>query len=113
MMMNKFQLNTFTRGWFVGAFKPSLFDTDQVEVAVQKFSAGATEPRHCHKIATEITVIVKGRVKMNGEIIGEGEIVVIEPGSYTDFYAIEDTITTVVKIPGALNDKYVDETISQ
>ena len=62
-----------------------------------------------NSIATEITVIVSGRAKMNGEIVEAGSIVKIEPGEYTDFEALEDTVTAVVKVPGALNDKYLKE----
>jgi quercetin dioxygenase-like cupin family protein len=107
--MKKSNLNDMVRGWFVGGFSPSLFNTTDVEIAVQRFSKGDVEAMHCHKIATEITVIVSGRAVMNGDEYGEGDIVVIEPGEYTDFNALEDTVTTVVKLPGALNDKYLLE----
>lgn len=107
--MKKVKLSEMTRGWFVGDFMPSLYRTQDVEVAVQHFKQGDKEPSHCHKIATEITVIVCGKAKMNGIVVESGEIVVIEPSEYTDFEALEDTITTVVKLPGALNDKYLKE----
>ena len=103
------KLDDCTRGWFVGGFEPTLYKTTDAEVAVQRFSAGDREASHCHKIATEITVIVSGRAKMNGEIVEAGSIVKIEPGEYTDFEALEDTVTAVVKVPGALNDKYLKE----
>jgi hypothetical protein len=44
---------------------------------------------------------------MNGVEYNEGEIVVIEPGEATDFEALQDTITTVVKLPCAKDDKYI------
>lgn len=111
-MRSKMQINdlkNFVRGWFVGGFEPTLYKTTDVEVAVQHFEAGDYEAAHCHKIATEITVIVSGLAKMNGKLIKSGSVVKIEPGEYTDFLAIEDTVTTVVKVPGALNDKYLKE----
>jgi hypothetical protein len=107
--MDKNNLNNLVRGWFVGGFEPTVFKTVDVEVAVQRFKKGDKEASHCHKIATEITVIVSGKAKMKGLVLTEGDIVRIEPGEYTDFEAIEDTITTVVKLPGALNDKYLKE----
>lgn len=107
--MKKSILNDFVRGWFVGGFEPSLYNTTDVEVAVQRFVKGDREPSHCHKIATEITVIVKGRARMNDEILEEGDIMTIPPGEYTDFEALADTVTTVVKLPGALNDKYLKQ----
>ncbi|MGS4443404.1 hypothetical protein ACKUSX_10220 [Enterobacter roggenkampii] len=44
---------------------------------------------------------------MAGRIVVAGDIVKISPGEYTDFEALEDTVTAVVKLPGALNDKYL------
>ncbi|NTS76931.1 hypothetical protein HR060_08610 [Catenovulum sp. SM1970] len=107
--MNKYNLEEFIRGWFVGGFKPTLFNTTDVEVAIQKFQKGELEASHCHKIATEITVIVSGKAKMKDMILVEGDILKIEPGEYTNFEALEDTVTAVVKLPGALNDKYLEE----
>ena len=100
------KLSDMKKGWFVGDFEPTLFQTQDVEVAVKSYKAGEYEESHFHKIATEITVIVKGSVKMNNIVYEEGDIVILDPGDMTDFYAITDTINTVVKIPGAKNDKY-------
>ncbi|WP_218964498.1 hypothetical protein [Nostoc linckia] len=95
------------RGWIVGNFTPSLYQTNDVEFAVQSYKAGAYEEWHYHKIATEITVIVVGEAEMAGQRYTSGDILVIESGEETDFKAITDVITAVVKIPGANNDKYV------
>jgi hypothetical protein len=46
---------------------------------------------------------------MNGIEFGKGDIIVIEPNESTDFEVLEDTTTTVVKYPGAENDKYMGE----
>ncbi|BCK25589.1 TPA: hypothetical protein ACMD15_002777 [Vibrio cholerae] len=108
--MTNHKLEDFVRGWFVGGFEPTLYKTTDVEVAIQHFKKGDKEASHCHKIATEITVIVKGKARMKDLILTESEIVSIEPGTYTDFEALEDTTTVVVKLPGALNDKYLEET---
>ena len=105
--MKVYELKAMKRGWFVGNFEPTLYNTEQCEVAVKEYSAGEYEEKHYHKIATEITVIVKGVVKMHGESFGEGKIIVTEPNDVTDFYAEEDTVLCVVKIPGATNDKYI------
>lgn len=107
--MNRKNLKEFVRGWFVGGFEPTLYNTTDVEVAVQRFTKGDKEASHCHKIATEITVIVEGRARMNEHTLETGDIMCIPPGEYTDFEALEDTVTTVVKLPGALNDKYLKE----
>jgi mannose-6-phosphate isomerase-like protein (cupin superfamily) len=100
------KLNEMTKGWFIGNFEPSIIKTNDVEVAVKKYSAGDKEDSHFHKIATEITVIVSGTVKMNGAFYESGDIIIIEPGDITDFEAITDVVNTVVKYPGSNNDKY-------
>ena len=105
--MKKVNLNDMTGGWFIGNFEPSLFKTEDVEVAVKKYKAGDSEDEHYHKIATEYTVIVEGKVKMNNIEYGKGSILIIDPMESTDFIALSDVTTVVVKIPGASNDKYL------
>ncbi len=100
-------LKSMTKGWFVGNFEPSLYKTNDCEVAVKNYKAGDYEDKHYHKIATEITVVVKGRVRMFDQEFGEGDIIVVEPGDATDFTAITDAMNVVVEIPGANNDKYI------
>lgn len=107
--MKTANLDEMVKGWFVGDFSPTLIKTTNVEVAVKKYKKGDFEAGHYHKLATEITVIVSGKVKMNGKIYREGDIVVIEPCEVTDFEALEDSVSTVVKFPGAKDDKYVGE----
>ncbi len=93
-------------GWFIGDFEPSVFRTKEFEVAIKKYSAGDKEPRHMHKVAVEFTVIVSGRVKMNSEEYGEGDIICIIPNESSDFEVLEDTVTVVVKKPSVAGDKY-------
>ena len=105
--MKLHKLKDMFRGWVVGNFEPSLYKTDNVEVAVKNYKAGDKEEKHYHKIATEITIISDGKVRMNGTIYGTGDIITIEPGEATDFEVLEDTITTVVKLPCVKDDKYI------
>jgi quercetin dioxygenase-like cupin family protein len=103
------KLDTMVNGWFVGNFEPTLLKTTDVEVAVKSYKKGDCEEKHYHKIATEITVIVSGKVKMNNTIYEAGDIIVIEPNESTDFEALENTVCSVVKYPGANDDKYLGE----
>jgi anti-sigma factor ChrR (cupin superfamily) len=105
--MRTVRLESMTRGWFVGDFEPVAFKTGAAEVAVKSYSAGQTEARHVHRIATELTAVISGTVAMNGETFGAGEIIVLDPGDVTDFRAVTDTVTVVVKIPAVPGDKYV------
>jgi hypothetical protein len=104
--MKVFSLDDMTKGWFVGNFSPTVLSTHQVEVAVKRYKAGEYELAHHHKIATEITVIIDGEVRMNDVVYRAGAILVIEPNTPTDFLALTDVTTTVVKFPGANDDKY-------
>lgn len=107
--MERYKLDDMTRGWFVGDFTPTALATRAAEVGVKHYRAGEREARHYHKIAQEITVIQSGRVQMNGVEYASGDIVVINPMESTDFVVLEDTVTVVVKVPGAVDDKYLGE----
>lgn len=101
------KLDAFFKGWVVGNFNPSLFKTNDFEVAVKHYNAGDYEERHYHKVATEITIIAEGSVRMNGELYSKGSVITIEPGEATDFKVLQDTITTVIKFPCVDGDKYL------
>lgn len=105
--MEKFNLDDFLGGWFIGSFSPTLYDTTDVEVGVKKYKKGAKEIAHFHKIATEFTVIIQGEVLMSGKKFKSGDIIKILPEISTDFEALSDVVTLVVKIPGAQNDKFI------
>lgn len=101
------KLSDMKKGWFIGNFDPSLFKTNDCEVAIKNYKKGDYEKKHFHKIATEYTCIVSGFVKMNGVEYCAGDIIVMEPNEATDFECLEDnTVNVVIKIPGANNDKY-------
>ena len=100
-------LNDMIKGWIVGNFSPSVYKTDKFEVAVKKYKCGDYERKHFHKVSTEITVICLGKVQMNSKQYNTGDIITIHPGEATDFKALEDTITTVIKFPSVKDDKYL------
>lgn len=100
------QLSDMVKGWFIGNFSPTLYRTNDVEVAVKSYKKGSTENSHYHKLATEFTVIIEGKARMSGQILTPGAIVRIDPFVVTDFEALTDVTTVVVKLPGANNDKY-------
>jgi hypothetical protein len=108
-MIEKYKLEQMMKGWFIGDFEPSLHKTKEVEVGVKHYKAGDKEESHYHKIAVEFTVILFGEVKMSGIFYKQGDIIKINSGTSTDFEAITDVSTVVVKIPGAKNDKYLNQ----
>jgi hypothetical protein len=107
--MQIYQINDFIGGWFIGNFNPSIVEREDFEVSVKYYKAGDIEKRHLHKEAIEYTVIGKGKIRMNQQIIDQGSIAVIDKNESTDFEVLEDTITFVIKTPSVKNDKYIVE----
>ncbi len=105
--MKAYRLEDMVRGWFVGSFSPTALGTEACEVACKRYSAGEREARHYHKLATEVTLVLEGRVAFNGCQRIAGDIVVIEPKEAVEFEVLEDAVTIVVKAPGASHDKYL------
>jgi len=102
-----YNLNKFKLGWILGDFLPSIIRTSEYEVAIKKYKKGYYEKMHFHKKAIEITVIVKGIVIMNSKKYTADDIILIEKGEKTDFKVLEDTITTVIKMPSVIKDKFI------
>jgi quercetin dioxygenase-like cupin family protein len=107
--MRQARLEDMVRGWFVGDFEPSVFRTGAAEVGVRVYTKGQSETTHYHRIATEVTAIISGEVRMRDKTYRAGDIIVIEPGEATDFEALTDATTVVVKVPGVIDDKYLGE----
>lgn len=104
--MKNYRLEDMVKGWFVGSFAPAALHTTACEVAVKRYSRGDYEVAHFHKVATEVTVIVEGEARMCGQNWQAGDIITLSPGEKTDFLALTDVVTVVVKLPGVLNDKF-------
>ena len=105
--MKVHNLNDMKRGWFVGEFLPTAFATNSCEAACKIYNKGDYDEKHMHKVATEISVILKGKASMNGVLYKEGDIIVMEPGEATDFKALTDASVMVVKVPSVKDDKYI------
>lgn len=105
--MRIFKLHEMTKGWFVGNFAPSVYRTDDCEVGVKEYKKGTVEPKHFHKEAKEITVIISGKAKFNELEVSNGDIVLIDENEPTQFEALDDVITVVFKSKSILDDKYI------
>jgi anti-sigma factor ChrR (cupin superfamily) len=103
------RLDDMVRGWFVGDFEPVAHRTGEVEVAIKHYRAGDAEPRHVHRISTELTAVVSGTVRMDGRDLGAGDILTLAPGEPCDFVAVTDAVVVAVKVPAAKDDKYLVE----
>lgn len=105
--MKVYKLSDMKGGWFAGDFLPTCLKTKEFEAACKYYKKGDKEAAHVHKVAAEITLIAEGLVEMNGKQYSKGDIVLLEPGDASDFQALEDTVTFVVKIPSIKGDKYL------
>jgi hypothetical protein len=97
------------RGWFIGDFEPSAYKTKNFEVAYIRHKKGDRWEKHYHKLATEITLIIRGSVKVNDEIFSKGDIFMVEPYETVDPLFLDDTEVIVVKTLSDVDDKYVIE----
>lgn len=104
--MKLMKLSSMTKGWFVGDFAPTALETASCEVACKAYRAGDREERHLHRVANEVTLVASGAVRINDQLIGAGQIVILDPGEAADLFALEDTLTVVVKVPSVKGDKY-------
>jgi len=104
--MRKFDFSIMKGGWFVGNFEPTAFKTKDCEVAYVKHFKDQEWEKHFHKIATEITFVIKGKIKINDTIFSSGDIFVIEPNEIADPKFLEDSEVIVVKLPSSTSDKY-------
>ncbi len=103
------QLNSMTRGWFVGDFSPAAVTSEAAEVAIQTYVAGDIEQCHVHRESVEVTVVVMGEVHMASRYCPTGSVIVLEPGEHSRFEALTDAVCAVVKIPSRPGDKFVCE----
>jgi hypothetical protein len=106
--MELFNLNNFFKGWYIGNVEPTLFNTDDFEVAIKRYSKNDREEAHYHKIAIEYTLIIEGEVLMNNIKYIKNDIIEILPNESTDFVCLTDVITCVIKIPCVKKDKYIE-----
>ena len=103
--MKKHRIESFTRGWFIGDFEPTLVPTKQFETAMKIYKTGDKEAAHLHSIAREFTIIGAGKFRMNDTILQAGDIVELSIGEVADFECLESGVTFVVKTPSAPKDK--------
>lgn len=101
------KLDKMTRGWFIGNFEPSLYKTEEFEVAVLTHTKGEKWPAHYHKLATEYNVLLSGSMFCCGQELQTGDIFIIEPNEIADPIFHEDCTIVCVKIPGKPKDKYL------
>ena len=104
--MKVFNIAEMYNGWFIGDFEPCVFKSKDFEIAHHKHPAGYKTPRHTHKIALELTYILKGKMSIRGQELTEGQMFLYEPFEIADGEILEDVELIVVKWPSVPDDKY-------
>ena len=104
--MKLLNIKDYKGGWLVGSFRPAILQKQDIEVGLKYYPKNMSELKHVHNIVTEYTIIVQGKVSMNNTVYETGDIIQIDPTESTDFIALEDTITCVIKTPSLPSDKY-------
>jgi len=99
------KLSEFTNGWFIGNFNPSLFKNEDFEVCVKNFKKGDVEAAHFQRVATEVTVVLSGSVRMGDHILQIDDILTIYKDEVCDFEALTDCKVLGIKFPSLSEDK--------
>lgn len=98
------RIEDYVGGWFIGNFSPTAYKTDQFEVSFKIHPKGQKWDIHYHDIVTEINVVVRGNMILQGKELKTGDVFILEPYEIADPEFLEDTEIICVKTP-SLNDK--------
>lgn len=109
--MEVLNIKDMYRGWFIGDFKPSVYNTDQFEVGYLCHKKGEKAIVHFHEQVLEINLLIKGKIKFNDVIITPGEIFIFKPQEISDPEFLEDCEIICVKTPSLPKDKIIVNTI--
>lgn len=104
--MQLFDFNHCKGGWFIGNFLPAVLHTSMFEVCYKRHTKGEVWPVHYHKIATEYTILVHGKLIMNGKLIEPNTIIIMNPYEIAEPEFLEDCEVLIVKVPSVPGDKY-------
>lgn len=94
------------RGWLIGDFEPSIYQTKDFEVGILTHPRGEKWPAHYHKVATEYNILLEGKMRVCDVDLSPGDIFVIEPNEIADPIFYEDCKILCVKVPSHTQDKF-------
>ncbi|MEY4961582.1 MAG: hypothetical protein RLZZ249_279 [Actinomycetota bacterium] len=99
------RIDTFTNGWFIGDFHPSILRTGAFEVCFKELRAGFSEPMALQIHCEEVTLVISGRIRMGDLIFAAGDVVRVMPGEPVDLTVLEDSRLIGIKTPSLPGDK--------
>lgn len=96
-------IDHMVRGWFVGAFTPTVWHSADVEVGYRVHEAGIRD-WHYHTHVSEVNLIISGEMILQGKHLKAGDIFELAPYEVTDPEFLTDCGIVCVKFPSQ-NDK--------
>ena len=106
-LMKTYKINDMVGGWFVGDFSPTCYKTDSAEVSYKIHPKGEIWDLHYHEKVTEVNLIVRGEMIIQGKKLSSGDVFILNPYEIADPEFLEDCEIVCVKLPGTANDKVV------
>ena len=107
IIMKIFKINDMKAGWFVGDFEPTAYKTKNFEVCFRTHPKGEIWDTHYHEKITEINLLAKGKMTLQGKELNTGDIFILEPFEIADPIFLEDCDILCVKYPGIKGDKVI------
>ena len=105
--MKRFKLSeSGDRGWFIGNFEKAVVQTDQFEVNWQTNARGHGV-NHYHQLVTEVQLVTRGTMLVNGQLFETGDICILDPGDISQIDYLDDVDTVCIKFPSIPGDKYL------
>ena len=101
------RINTTEKGWFIGDFPKALYNSKDFEVSWRIHKQGEIWDLHYQEIATEINLLISGKMNLNGQDLVSGDIFILYPYEITDVKFLEDCSIVCVKTPSIPDDKKV------
>ena len=103
--MDIFKLNNMKQGWYVGNFEPSAFKTKLFEACYRIHPKGEVWDTHYHAHATEINLLIKGKMMIQNKILESGDVFILNPYEIADPQFLEDCEVVCIKTPCVIGDK--------
>jgi dTDP-glucose pyrophosphorylase len=100
-----YKMKDMVRGWFIGNFSPSAFNTKDFEVGYLTHKKNEQWSFHYHQYSTEINFLISGKMQLNNKIIEEGDIFVFKPNQIATPQFLEDCRVLCIKVPSIPGDK--------
>jgi hypothetical protein len=96
--------NTGARGWFIGKFPEAAIYNEDFELCYTSWPIGPI-PAHYHTSSTEAILIISGKCLIDNNIIGPGEMFILNPGDINNSNFLEPSVVLGIKFPAGANDK--------